>query len=105
MILQLRIQEIKKKKEIKGIKDIVLRNVKNILEYQKDEENYDKLVRVNSFWSNNYIEYKINGDKNTILSVKEYFDKIRPYLKDIINDLKTFEAWKIQLTITIISFF
>ena len=42
------------KKEIEGIKDILLRNLKN-------------LERVNNFWSNNYIEYKRNGDKNGIL--------------------------------------
>ena len=36
-----------------------------------------------------------------MLSVEEYFDKIRPYLRDIINDLKQSDTWKIQLTITI----
>ena len=76
------------KKEVKGIKDIVLRNIEKIFEYEKEEENYYKPVRVNNFWSNNYIEYKSKGDKNKILSVEEYLDKIRPYLKDIINDLK-----------------
>ena len=76
------------KKEVKGNKDIILRNIKNLFEYEKEEENYDKLVRVNNFWSNNYVEYKSSGDKNRILSVEEYLDKIRPYLRDIINDLK-----------------
>ena len=70
------------------MKDIVLRNIKNLFEYEKEEENYYKPVRVNNFWSNNYIEYKSNGDKNRILSVEEYLDKIRLYLRDIINDLK-----------------
>ena len=36
---------------------------------------------------------------NRILSVEEYLDKIRIYLKDIINDLKKSDKWKIQLTI------
>ena len=39
--------------------------------------------------------------KIIILSFKEYLDKIRPYLRDIINDLKQSDAWKIQLTIAI----
>ena len=89
------------KKEVKGIKDIVLRNIKNLFEYEKEEENYYKPVRANNFWSTNYIEYKSNGDKNRILSVEEYLDKIRPYLKDIRNNLKKSGTWKIQLTITI----
>ena len=33
------------------------------------------------------------------LSVKEYLNKIIPYLKDIINNLKKSYAWKVQLTI------
>ena len=38
--------------------------------------------------SNIYIEYESNGDRNKTLSVEEYLNNIRPYLKDIINDLK-----------------
>ena len=30
------------------------------------------------------------------LSVEEYLDKIRPYLKDIINDLKQSDTWQID---------
>ena len=48
--------------------------------------------------SNNYIEYESNSDKNKTLSVKEYLNKISPYLKDIKN-LKKSDTWKIQLTI------
>ena len=70
-------------------------------EYEKEEENYYKPVRVNNFWSDNYIEHKSNGDKNKILSVEEHLNKIRPYLKGIINNLKKSDTWKIQLTITI----
>ena len=48
--------------------------------------------------SNNYIEYKNNGDINKTLSVEEYCNKIRPYLKGIINNHEKFDTWKIQLT-------
>ena len=33
------------------------------------------------------------------LSVEECLNKIRTYLKDIINNLKKYDKWKIQLTI------
>ena len=33
--------------------------------------------------------------------VKEYLNKIRLYLKDIINNLKKYDTWEIQLTIAI----
>ena len=35
-------------------------------------------------------------DKNGILSVEEYLDKIRPYLKGIIHNLKKSDTWKIN---------
>ena len=54
---------------------------------------------VNKFWSKNYIEYEGNRDGNKKLSVAEYLNKIRPYLKDIINNLKKSDTWKIQLAI------
>ena len=53
-----------------------------------------------NFWSYNYIEYESNGNRNKALSVVEYLNKIRPYLKDIINNLKKSGTWKIQLTIS-----
>ena len=44
------------KKDVKGTKDIVLRNIKNIFECERQEENYYEPVNVNNVWSNNYIE-------------------------------------------------
>ena len=91
----------RKEKETKAIKDRILSNIKNLFEHEKEEENYYKPVRVSNFRSNNYIEYKNNDDKNKIISVEEYLDKIILYLGDIINDLKQSDTWKIQLTIRI----
>ena len=86
-------------KENKTIKDIILRDIRNLFE-NKEEENYCKAVRVHNFWSNNYIEYESNSDRNKTLSSKEYLNKIRPYLKDI-NNLKKSDSWKILLTTAI----
>ena len=38
-----------------------------------------------------------NSDKNKTLSVEEYLPKIRPYLKDFINDLKKSDTSKHNL--------
>ena len=86
----------RREKETKAIKDRILRDIKNLSEHE--EENYYKPVRLNSFWSNNYIEYDSSGDRNKTLSVDEYPYKIRPYLKDIIDNLKKSYIWKIQLS-------
>ena len=54
---------------------------------------------MSNFWSNNYTEYESNGDKNKTLSVEEYLNKVSPYSKDITNNLKKSDTWKIQLAI------
>ena len=101
------IKDIKKvfrlKKEIKGIKDIVFRNIKNLFGFKKEEKNYYKPVKVKNVWSNDYVEYKSNGDKK-VLSVEEHLNVTRLYLKVIINNLKISDTWKSQLTVTF-SFF
>ena len=49
-----------------------------------------------SGYNNNYIEYRSEGDK--LLTIEEYLDLIKPYLKELINDQKSKGEWKIQLT-------
>ena len=63
------------------------------------KKKFYKPIRVSSFWSNNYIEYESNGDRNKTLSAEKYLNKIKPCLKDIINNLENSGAWKLQLTI------
>ena len=89
------------RKKNEAIIDRIIRNIRNPFEYKED---YCKPVRVGNFWCNNYTEYESHGDRKT-LSVEEYLNKIRPYLKDILNDLK--KIWYIKnpiLTINFISY-
>ena len=69
------------KKENEAVKHRIIRDIRNLIEYE--EEDYYKPFREGNFWSNNYIKYESNSDKNKTLSVEEYANKIRPYLKDI----------------------
>ena len=50
---------------------------------------------MDNFWDNNYIEYESNGNKNKNLSVQEYVDEIKPYLRDIIINLQKSDEWEI----------
>ena len=68
---------------------------------EQQEEIYYKPKRVINFWNNNYIEYESNRDKNRNLSIDEYLNEIKPYLRNIIIDLQKSDTWKIQLTIAI----
>ena len=67
----------------------------------QEEKDYSKPVRVGNFWSNNYIEYESNRDRNKTLSVQEYLIETRTYLKYIIIDLKKSDTWNVQLTVAI----
>ena len=51
------------------------------------DDNYYKPKRVSNVCNNNYVEYESYRDRNINLSLDEYLDKIRPYLRDIIIDL------------------
>ena len=46
--------------------------------------------------------YESRGDKDNKLAIYEYFDIIRPYLKDMIDNHKAKGEWKIQLSMQII---
>ena len=81
------------RKENQLIKYVIVRDIRIALE-NEEEENYDKLVRVNNFWSNIYIEHESNSHRNKTLSVEEYLNKIRSYLKGIINNLKNLTRGK-----------
>ena len=41
-----------------AIKDRIVRDIKNLFDHEKEEQNYYKPVRVNNFCSNYYIEYE-----------------------------------------------
>ena len=69
--MQLKVWEIYlDKKETKAIKGRILRDMKNIFEREKEEENYYKPVRVSNMWINNYIKYESNRYRNKVLSVE-----------------------------------
>ena len=67
-----------------------------------NEEGYYKLTEVKSAFDGSYVLYESKGNKDAKLSIDEYFDTIRPYLKDMIDNHKSKDQWKIQLTMRII---
>ena len=60
----------RREKETKVIKDRTLRDIVSLFEHEEEKEKCYKPVRVNTFWSNNYIKHESNGDSNKTLSVE-----------------------------------
>ena len=67
-----------------------------------DEGDYYEPREVKSAFDGSYMLYESSGDKDSKLSIYEYFDIIRPYLRDMIDNHKARGEWKIQLTMRII---
>ena len=57
-------------KETKGIEDRKLIDIKDVF------EDYYKPVKVNNFWSNNYIEFKSNDNRDKTLSIENILIKL-----------------------------
>ena len=66
------------------------------------EEDYYEPKEIKSAFDGSYVLYESKGDKDNMLAIYEYFDKIKPYLKDMIDDYKSKGEWKIQIVMRII---
>ena len=65
-----------------------------------EEDDYYKPKEVKSAFDGSYVLCESKGDKDSKLSIDEYFNIIRHYLKDLIDDHKG--EWKIQLSMRMI---
>ena len=65
-----------------------IRHIEGLFDLSVGEEYYKLIITKGSF-NDNYIQRESRGDKDKILTINEYLDMIRPYLKDMINDHKT----------------
>ena len=74
----------------------------NYLFNEVNEEDYYEPKEIRSAFDGSYVLYESRGDKDNMLAIYEYFDKIKPYLKDMIDDYKTKGEWKIQLVTRVI---
>ena len=68
--------------EYKGIEEIkyLFNNI--------NEEDYYKPIKITHAIDDNYIEYESRGDKYNNLSLEEYLNITRPYLRDMIGNHK-----------------
>ena len=76
----------KMKKEAKS--DKINSDIRNIFK----EEDFYGPIRVDYLYSNNYIEYDSDGNRNKNLSIKEYLSESKSYLKDIIIKLEKYDG-------------
>ena len=101
--LKKNLSKLKKYYDYDDIEDRWIRDVRSLFDLWTDEDYY-KPIRANSTFNSNYIEYENEGDKNKTLSIKEYLNMVRPYLRDIINDHKAQGEWKVHSSNEVIDY-
>ena len=94
-----KIKDAKKYYDYDNTKYQGIRDTVNLL--GKVDEGYYKPIKNKSAFNDNYIEYESKGDRDKDLWLEEYLQKIRPYLRNMINYHKTRRECKIQLTMQI----
>ena len=75
-------------------------NITYGLNYLFNEDSYEP-TELKSAFDGSYIQYESRGDRDANLSLAEYLDIIRTYLREMIDDHKARGEWKIQLTMEI----
>ena len=92
--LEKSLSKLKKYYDYDDIEYRGIRDVKLFFDLSINEDYYES-IKTNDAFNSNYIEYESKGDKNKTLSIKEYLNMIRAYLRDTINDHKTQGEWKV----------
>ena len=90
------------KKDLEKLQNYSITYGLDYLFNELDEVDYYEQKEVKSAFNGHYVLYESKGDKDNELALYEYFNIIRPYLKDIIDNHKARGEWKIQLTMRIV---
>ena len=97
-------EDLKKFKKYRyNTEDIDYKEIKEIenLFNKISEEDYYGPIKIRDSFDDDYIEYESRGDKDNNLSLEEYFNIIRLYLRDMIDNYEAHNEWKIQLIMKI----
>ena len=75
-----------------------MRDIENLFD-EASEEDYYKAILVKNSFKGNYKYYESREDKENVLTVEQYLNKITSHLYDLINDHRIARrVWKIQIS-------
>ena len=101
--MDLNLKKSKKSFEIKHKKYIYIQETVNklILKVKQPKKNNRKDVykpiKISGAFSDNFVEYQSNGNRDRSISIARYLNNIKEHLRKLINDKKKNGEWKIQL--------
>ena len=76
------------KKDLEKLHKCIIKYGLDYLFNELDEVDYYEPKNIKSAFNGSYVLYESKGDKDNKLALYEYFDIIRPYLKDMIDNYK-----------------
>ena len=93
----------KRKKTKKIVTSLLLKQKRSIKfkPRKKSKKDVYKPIKISGAFINDYVEYKSNSKKDKSISIASYLNKIREYLRKMIDDKKRIGEWKIQLVLKI----
>ena len=68
---------------------------------KKSKKDVYKPIKISGAFSDNYVGYKSDSKKDKSISIASYLNKIREYLRKMIDDKRRTGEWKIQLVLKI----
>ena len=75
-----------------------MKDIKNLFKIPIDKDYYKPKLN-KSGYNKNCAQYESKGDK--IINLKEYLNLIDKYLRELLEEYKQKEEWKVQLTIEV----
>ena len=94
--------EIKHKKRFKKIQETVNKLILKVKQLKKNiRKDVYKPIKISGAFSDNFVEYQSNGNRDRSISIARYLNNIREHLRKLIHDQKENGEWKIQLIMKI----
>ena len=91
------------KKPEKIVSSLLLKGKRNIVfkPRKKSKKDVYKPIKISGAFSDNFVEYQSNGNRDRSISIARYLNNIKEHLKKLIEDKKKSGEWKIQLIMKI----
>ena len=98
----MRLSIIKKQnKKQESIDKLILKVKQHKKNISKTKKDVYKPIKISGAFSDNFVEYQSNGNRDRSISIARYLNNIREHLRKLINDKKKIGEWKIQLIMKI----
>ena len=99
--MKLSLKKKLKKKIQEIVEELILQTKKLTKTISKPKKDVYKPIKISGAFSDNFVEYKSNSNKDKSIPITRYLNNIREHLRKLINDKRKKRECKIQLIMKI----